>query len=87
MGIPLAVATGSARSAYELKVSRYPQLAACFSHVVCADDPELKNGKPAPDVYLLAASRFSSPPQSPDKVLGRRGKRLCVQYWLNPIRK
>ncbi|KAL5476180.1 hypothetical protein EMCRGX_G026094 [Ephydatia muelleri] len=69
LGIPLAVATGSARHAYELKVSKYPRIAACFSHVVCADDPELKNGKPAPDVYLLAASRFTSPPLSPDKVL------------------
>lgn len=69
LGIPLAVATGSARQAYELKVSKHPKLAACFNHVVCADDPELKNGKPAPDVYLLAASRFPSPPKSPDQVL------------------
>ena len=67
-GIPLAVATSSASSSYRQKVSRHGDLFACFSHVVCSDDSELKQSKPAPDIYLLAARRFSTPFQSHSNV-------------------
>jgi HAD superfamily hydrolase (TIGR01509 family) len=39
---------------------------AIFQHmsiVVCGDDPELENGKPAPDIYLLAAKRLGVDPK------------------------
>lgn len=67
-GIPLAVATSSASSSYRQKVSRHDDLFACFGHVVCSDDRELKKSKPAPDIYLLAASRFSIPFRSHSNV-------------------
>jgi pseudouridine-5'-monophosphatase len=32
-----------------------------FTEVVTADDPDLKNGKPAPDIWLIAARRLNVP--------------------------
>ena len=40
-----------------------------MSHIVCSDDPLVEKGKPAPDIYLAAAKRFPSPPQSPTNVM------------------
>ena len=69
LGLPMAIATGSAQHTYQLKVSKYPELTSWFSHATCSDDKELKRGKPAPDVYLLAMSRFKSPPKSSAQVM------------------
>lgn len=67
-GIPLAVATGSATGEYRAKTSKQKEMESCFSHAVCSDHPELKRGKPAPDVFLLAAKKFNPPPASMDQV-------------------
>ena len=68
-GIPIAVATGSAKKGYNLKVQKKGDLFKCMSHVVCSDDPEVKTGKPAPDVYLVTVERFASPPKTMGNVL------------------
>ena len=67
-GIPLALATGSDTPAYESKLSRKPELLKCFSHTICSDNPLVKNGKPSPDIYLVAANKFIVPPVSMNKV-------------------
>ncbi|XP_065888838.1 uncharacterized protein [Dysidea avara] len=69
VGIPMAVATSSQRREYDLKVTKHQELFKLMSHVVCSDDPLVKNGKPAPDIYLAAAQRFTNPPKSPSNVL------------------
>lgn len=59
-GLPLAVATSSARPVFELKTQDHPWF-SLFDQIVCGDDPEIKNPKPAPDIFLLAASRLGVP--------------------------
>jgi len=55
--IPMAIATSSSRDAVERKVRPHPWLAE-ISERVYGDDPDLQAGKPAPDVFLLAARRL-----------------------------
>jgi len=57
LGVPMALATSSSRQAVALKAAPHPWLAA-ISTRVHGDDPELTAGKPAPDVFLLAAARL-----------------------------
>ena len=56
-GVPMALATGSRRKNYVAKTQHLTDLFACFGdRVVCGDD--LHNGmrgKPAPDIFLIAA--------------------------------
>mgnify|MGYP006278859325 CR=1 FL=1 len=56
-GLPMALATSSSRSAVALKASPHPWLQRIQVRVH-GDDPELRQGKPAPDVFLLAAERL-----------------------------
>ncbi|XP_077491110.1 putative pseudouridine-5'-phosphatase isoform X2 [Amblyomma americanum] len=68
-GIPMAIATSSKPASFGLKMSGYRDLLALFHHVVCSGgDPEVKHGKPHPDIFLIAASRFEEKPSS-EKVL------------------
>jgi pseudouridine-5'-monophosphatase len=61
-GIPQAVATSSARPLYDLKTTRHRAWFATFSVVVCGDDPRCERGKPAPDIFLLAAAELHAEP-------------------------
>lgn len=60
--VPLAIATSSAKESFMLKTRRFGHLINLFEHVVCGSDPEVKTGKPDPDIYLVCASRFAQKP-------------------------
>ncbi|KAK3015267.1 hypothetical protein RJ639_005687 [Escallonia herrerae] len=68
-GIAICVATGSHRRHFELKTERHGELFSLMHHVVNGDDPEVKKGKPSPDIFLAAAKRFEGGPVDPHKIL------------------
>lgn len=59
-GIPKAIATGSGRQFLD-RVLEQSQLADQFAFTITSD--EIEHGKPAPDIYLLAAKKHGFPPQ------------------------
>lgn len=59
--VPLALATSSGERTVNIKTQNYQDLFSLFHHKVTGTDPELKMGKPAPDIFLIAAQRFDVP--------------------------
>ncbi|XP_067013881.1 pseudouridine-5'-phosphatase [Anabrus simplex] len=66
--IPIALGTSSSQENVELKLKNHKELFSLFHHMVVGSDPDVKNGKPAPDVFLVCAARFPERP-APEKVL------------------
>jgi pseudouridine 5'-phosphatase len=61
-GVPIALATSSGRLLFGIKSARHPWF-SLFDTVVCGDDGGLRY-KPAPDIFLAAASRLGCPPEA-----------------------
>jgi HAD superfamily hydrolase (TIGR01509 family) len=86
LGVPRAVATSTERARAEMLLSR-AHLREQFDVVVCGDDVE--RGKPAPDIFLLAAGRLRLDPRRclvlEDSEMGiRAAKAAQMQAFLVP---
>ena len=60
--IPQALASSSSRHHFNLKTSHQPWF-SLFDCIVLGDDPALKQSKPAPDIFLIAAERLGASPK------------------------
>lgn len=66
-GIPQAIATSSREISYRHKIRKFQELFKLFHHVVCGgSDPEVKLGKPNPDIFIICAQRFGGNPRVED---------------------
>jgi len=62
LGIRQAVATSTSRENYALKTGHHKEWFDLFDAIITGDDKELHRGKPAPDIFLLAAARLGAEP-------------------------
>lgn len=58
--VPICVATSSGTDSVAIKTRNHQEVMKLFHHITMGSDPELKEGKPAPDIFLLAATRFDT---------------------------
>lgn len=57
------VATSSEKRLFEIKISRHREWFSMFRAVVTGDDPRVRRGKPAPDIFLRAAEDLRVDPR------------------------
>ncbi len=62
--VPMAVATSSSEDLYFLKTQRHRSWFDLFPVTVTGDDPDIEQGKPAPDIFQVAAKRIGAAPES-----------------------
>ena len=60
--VPIAVATSSMGDLYDIKTTNHQDWFQLFDAVVTVDDPEVNEGKPAPDLFNVAAKRIGADP-------------------------
>eukprot|EP00579_Thalassiosira_antarctica_P026722 CAMPEP_0202022618 /NCGR_PEP_ID=MMETSP0905-20130828/49989_1 /ASSEMBLY_ACC=CAM_ASM_000554 /TAXON_ID=420261 /ORGANISM="Thalassiosira antarctica, Strain CCMP982" /LENGTH=280 /DNA_ID=CAMNT_0048584807 /DNA_START=11 /DNA_END=850 /DNA_ORIENTATION=- len=60
--VPMAIATSSRAASVQKKRCKHEKMFQSFQEIVTGDDPNVKNGKPAPDIYLEAAKRLGVHP-------------------------
>jgi len=75
-GHMIALATSTSRRVLERKLRNKEPLQHAFDVVICGDDPDLKNGKPAPDCFLKVSKLLNV---SPDECLVIEDSRSGVQ--------
>mmetsp|Transcript_2829 Transcript_2829/g.4039 ORF Transcript_2829/g.4039 Transcript_2829/m.4039 type:complete len:290 (+) Transcript_2829:211-1080(+) len=61
--LPMVIATSSRYAAVEKKRQRHEAIFKHMQEIVAGDDPAVRSGKPAPDIYLEAARRLNVDPR------------------------
>ncbi|CAD6188155.1 unnamed protein product [Caenorhabditis auriculariae] len=68
--VPVALCTGSCSRTFPVKAKNHREwLDLVTLHVLTGDDPEVLNGKPHPDPFLVTMRRFNTAPESAQKCL------------------
>jgi pseudouridine 5'-phosphatase len=62
-GLPMAIATSSRQFAVEKKRRNHTELFQHIQAIVCGDHHAVREGKPAPDIYIEAARQLGVPPR------------------------
>ncbi|XP_065684248.1 LOW QUALITY PROTEIN: pseudouridine-5'-phosphatase-like isoform X1 [Hydra vulgaris] len=84
--ISIAVASSSNSKDFITKTSKHAEFFKLFQIVTLGDNPEIKQGKPFPDIFLVTFSKFSDPPEekclvfedSPNGVLAAKAAGMGV---------
>ena len=63
-GVVQLVASSSPRHLFELKTTRHRAWFAEFATIVLGDDPRVQRGKPAPDIFQVAAAAVGASPSA-----------------------
>lgn len=58
LGKKVAIATSSTKEVFDLKTGHHQETYRLFDTMVTGDDPEVKKGKPEPDLLLVTAQRL-----------------------------
>jgi pseudouridine-5'-monophosphatase len=66
-GVPIAIATSSSKEMFDLKASKRHSWFKLFNAVVTSDHIAVKKGKPAPDLFNVAAAEIGA--TTPDNTL------------------
>ncbi|TKY89354.1 hypothetical protein EX895_001885 [Sporisorium graminicola] len=81
--VPICIATTSTRKSFEKKTAPHPELFGLFGdRIICGDDIRLARGKPAPDIFLLAAREGLFADASYEAAT----KRLLGNHWVEGFR-
>ena len=62
--IPQVIASSSSRRHFDMKTVNHQEWLKIFDQVTLGDDPAIAQGKPAPDIFLLAAKRLNAKPEN-----------------------
>lgn len=63
-GIPQAIASSSSQRPFAAKTTYHQEWMQQFHCIVLGDDPEVSQGKPAPDIFLITAQRLEAHPEN-----------------------
>lgn len=61
--IPQAIATSSSSRPFAAKTQSHQAWFSIFKYIIKGDNPSIKQGKPAPDIFLIAAEELGAKPE------------------------